>query len=344
MSFARLEKQQDAVRVLQRSLERGRLGHAYLFQGSGLTELEAVARTLAKSLSCEQPIRRGADARPVDCCDQCLTCRKIDHENHPDVLWLRPESKTRIIRIEQIRDLLQTVYLKPTSAPVKVGIVVEADRLNSQAANAFLKTLEEPPGDSILILLTLEPQRILETILSRCLRLSFAGESARHLDPDAIEWLRTFGEMAAQSQASLLGRYKVLSVILGRLAALKESVTERLTQRSPLETHDDLDPRLREKWEDELAAAIESDYRRQRSELLAGLQWWLRDVWLLSQRFGEDLLTYPALSGPAETVASRVSVQQAAENLSVLETLQRQLHSNVQEALALEVGLLRLKL
>lgn len=344
MSFARLEKQQDAVQVLQRSLERGRLGHAYLFQGSDLTELETVARALAKTLSCENPVRRGDANRPVDCCDHCQTCRKIDSENHPDVLWLRPESKTRVIRIEQIRDLLQTVYLKPTSAPVKVGIIVEADRLNLQAANAFLKTLEEPPADSILVLLTLEPPRILETILSRCLRLNLAGESVRHLDPTSIEWLRGFGEIAVQSQTSLLGRYKVLSVILSRLTALKESISERLTQRSPLETHDDLDPKLKEKWEDELDAAIEAEYRRQRSELLAGLQWWLRDVWLLSQRLGEDLLTYPMLGNLAGTVASRVTVQQASDNLDVLEKLQRQLTSNVQEALALEVGLLRLKL
>ncbi|HZI76116.1 MAG TPA: hypothetical protein VFD73_19265, partial [Gemmatimonadales bacterium] len=339
-----LEKQQDAVRVLQRSLARGRLGHAYLFHGSDLAELEAVARTLAKTLSCERPVRGGEEGRAIDCCNQCLTCRKIDGENHPDVLWLRPESKSRVVRIEQIRDLLQTVYLKPTSAPLKVGVIVEADRLNIQAANAFLKTLEEPPADSILILLTLEPQRILETILSRCLRLNLAGESARHLDPAYVEWLRGFGQIAAQSQASLLGRYKTLSVILSKLAVLKESVTERLTQRSPLESHDDIDPRLKEKWEDELSAAIEAEYRRQRSELLAGLQWWMRDVWLLSLKLGGDFLTYPALAHLAEAVAARVTVQQAAENLDLLEKLQRQLTSNVQEALALEVGLLRLKL
>lgn len=349
MSFATLGEQQDAVRVLQRSLERGRLGHAYLFQGSDIAELERVARTLAKTLACENPVRSGepgdtAAGNAIDCCDQCLTCRKVDGDNHPDILWVRPESKTRVVRIEQIRDLLQTVYLKPTAARVKVAVIVEADRLNSQAANAFLKTLEEPPSDSILILLTVEPQRILETILSRCLRLNLSGESPRHLEAGYIEWLRGFGEAAAQAQSSLLGRYKVLSVILGRLAQIKETTTEHLTSRSPLESHDDIDPKLKERWEDELDASIEAEYRRQRSELLAGLQWWLRDVWLLTQQLGDDMLTYPGLSSLAAVVAGRINVAQAAENLEVLERLQRQLHSNVQEALALEVGLLRLKL
>jgi DNA polymerase-3 subunit delta' len=343
MSFANLAEQQDAVRILQRSLERGRLGHAYLFQGSRIEELERVARTLAKTLSCENPVRAATGAA-IDCCDRCPTCRKIDEETHPDVQWIRPESKTRIVRIEQIRDLLQTVYLKPTASPIKVGVIVEADRLNAQAANAFLKTLEEPPGDSILILLTVEPQRILETILSRCLRLNLSGEAPRHLETEYVEWLRGFTETAAQSQSSLLGRYKVLSAILSRLTSIKEAITKALTKRSPLEIHDDVETALKEKWEDELLAAIEAEYRRQRGELLAGLQWWMRDVWLLAHNLGGDLLTYPALAKVASVVAHRVTVQQAGENLDILEKLQRQLTSNVQEALALEVGLLRLKL
>ena len=343
MSFANLAGQQDAVRILQRSLERGRLGHAYLFQGCDVEELARVARTLAKTLSCEKPVRAPAGTA-VDCCDECPTCRKIDGENHPDVQWIRPESKIRAIRIEQIRDLLRTVYLKPTSSPVKIGVIVEADRLNAAAANAFLKTLEEPPEDSVLVLLTVEPQRILETIVSRCLRLNLAGEAHRHLAADSIEWLRNFGQTIADNQNSVLGRYKVLSVILARLGSIKEAIDDVLTKRSPLETHEDIEPELKERWEDELSAAIEAEYRRQRSELLAGLQWWMRDVWLLSQNLGDELLTYPSLATLATAVADRVGIKQAGENLEVLEKLQRQLTSNVQEALALEVGLLRLKL
>src|SRR5947207_10005994 len=113
-----------------------------------------------------------------------------------------------VITIVQIRDLMQTVHLKPTQAAFKVAVVVAADRLNVQAANAFLKTLEEPPADSILILLSTEPQRILETILSRCLRLNFAGESGRLRDPSLLAWLKDLSEMAAAEQRSLLSRYR----------------------------------------------------------------------------------------------------------------------------------------
>jgi DNA polymerase-3 subunit delta' len=167
MALAELSHENDSVRLLQRSLERGRLGHAYLFSGLELGELERVARALAKTLVCEQPPKLSDTGLPMDSCDRCLSCRKVDDETHPDVLWVRPESKLRVVTIDQIRDLMQTINLKPTQAPFKVGVIVSADRLNVQAANAFLKTLEEPPADSIIVLLTTEPQRILETILSR---------------------------------------------------------------------------------------------------------------------------------------------------------------------------------
>ena len=344
MAFTDFPEQQGAVDLLQRSLERGRLGHAYLFHGADLGELESVARTLAKTLNCETPKRRGADGSAVDCCDACLSCRKIDAANHPDVMWLRPESKLRVIRIEQIRDLLPTIYLKPTQAPFKVATIVAADRLNVQAANAFLKTLEEPPADSIFILLSTDPQRVLETILSRCLRLSFGGEALRHRDPAFVSWLANFSQMAALEQRSLLGRYHLVSAMLARLGEIKEATGESLAKRSPLESHDDIDPKLKEKWEDELSAATEAEYRRQRSELLAGVQWWLRDVWLETLQLGREMFTYPDLAESAVRVARRLSPRQAMENLQSLEKMQRLLASNVQEALVLEVGLLKLKL
>ena len=345
MSFAQFPTQEDAVQLLQRSLARQRLGHAYLFSGDDLDHLERVARTLAKTLNCER--RLGGlftDATEApDCCDVCLACRKIDGSNHPDVQWIRPESKSRIITVDQMRDSMQTVFLKATEAEYKVVVVVAADRMNDKAANAFLKTLEEPPPRTVLILLTTEPGRMLETILSRCLRLSFASENKRFQDASFVAWLQQFGDTAVAERGSLLSRYRLLSVLLGRLTELKETIITDLTARSPLEKYDDLDPKLRDKWEDELTAAIEAEYRRQRAEVLMGLQFWLRDVWLESLGDGRSA-TFPALQAASATLAARLNAPSAAANLQVLERLQRQLNSNVQEALALEVGLLQLKL
>ena len=343
MAFKDFPEGLAGVGLLQRSLERGRLGHAYLFTGDESDELELPARTLAKTLNCLSPVRGGKGQVAVDCCDECSSCRRIDGDTHPDVHWARPESKSRVITIDQMREMMREIQLKATEAEYKVAIIVGADRLNTQAANAFLKTLEEPPSKSVLILMTTEPQRLLETILSRCLRLNFAGEAGRKLSAPLMEWLEQFSESAAVEQRSLLGRYTLMDVLVNKLAEIRASVEETLTSRSPLERYEDAEKDLQERWEDELKAAIEAEYRRRRGELLVALQWWLRDVWLLTVGDGHNLLQFPEMDG-AEAVAQRINTKHARENLEVMEQTQRLLHTNVQEALALEVGLLKLHL
>ncbi|MGA2175543.1 MAG: hypothetical protein ABSH38_11240 [Verrucomicrobiota bacterium] len=341
--FSDFPEQTKVAQLLQRSLERNRLAHAYLFTGHALDELEAMARTLAKTLNCLSPTRRSARGLPLDCCDRCDSCRRIDQANHPDVLFLRPESKSRLITIEQVRELMRAVNLKPSAAQYKVGVIVAADRLTVQAANAFLKTLEEPPAKSILILLSTEPERILETILSRCLRLCFAGERL-HFDAGQTGWLAGFSSVAAGGAGGLLGRYRLLGLILKKLGEQRAEIEKALGALSPLERYDDLDPGMRDKLEDELAAAIEAEYRRQRTDLIGVLHWWLRDVWLQSLALGTEMVSFPSLAPAAQAVARRISPAEARSNLEEVDRLQRQLHTNVQEALALEVGLLKLKL
>jgi DNA polymerase III subunit delta' len=390
MAFTDFPAQARGVELLQRSLERGRLAHAYLFTGDQLEQLEGLARTLAKTLNCLHPVKRSGVA--VDCCDQCLNCQKVEDGNHADVFWVRPESKSRLIKIGQItrrddsppRVLLDAVNLKPTESQYKFGIIVAADRMGDSAANAFLKTLEEPPARSVLILLTTEPQRLLETILSRCLRLNFAAEGQQQWAPAQMEWLAAFSEMAAANQKSLMGRYRLMDVLLRKLNEVREGLEESLRARSPLEKYEDADNDLRDQWEQELKAAVEAEYRRQRAGFLLALQWWLRDVWLQTlgegqslksqvsslksqihspQPIGEPgaaeartlnpqlstlnssggLLAFPQLAG-TRLVAQRLSPKDARENLQIMEQLQRWLHTNVQEALALEVGLLKLQL
>ncbi len=344
MALVDFRDEKQVVALLQRSLENGRLAHAYLFKGGALGRLEAMARALAKAVNCQEPARRGKSGLPLDSCDQCASCQKIENESHPDLQWVRPESKSRVITIGQVRNLLQTIYLKPNEARFKVAIMVAAERLNIQAANAFLKTLEEPPASSIILLLSTDPERLLETIVSRCLRLSFSSEGRMDLDDARQAWLTTFCVEAAREQKGLLARYRLLSVVLNKLAEIKADTEKTLTQRSPLERFQDIEPALRERWEDELSAAVEAEYRRQRTDLLLAVQWWFRDVWLKASALSDILLTFPGLGQPTQAVACRISAQEAVENLGILEQTQRLLGSNVQEALALEVGMLKLKL
>src|SRR5579862_9503173 len=122
---------------------------------------------------------------------------EIDADTHSDIHWVRPESKSRQITVEQMRELMREIQLKPTEAQFKVAVIVSADRLNIQAANAFLKTLEEPPQKSIIILLSTEPSRLLETIISRCLRVNFSGDGKRELSSAEAAWLENFSALAS---------------------------------------------------------------------------------------------------------------------------------------------------
>jgi DNA polymerase-3 subunit delta' len=356
MAFKDLSTTQQSIQLLQRSLERGRLAHAFLFSGGELELLETIARTLAKTLNCENPVRRNGKA--VDCCDRCLACQKTEHRNQPDVHWVRPESKSRIITIAQMRDLMKEIQLKPKESRHKISIIVAADRLRVEGANAFLKTLEEPPPDSVILLLTTDSQRVLETLVSRCLRLNFGEGGARVLDASQRDWLSAFSQVAGQEQKSLLGRYRLLDVLLQKLTALKTSIEQALTARSPLQQYPDAEKNLVERWEEELSAAVEAEYRRQRADLLGVFHWWLRDVWVQTlhhknskvpepkagtEPLARSLLSFPELNG-TQQVAQRLSSEAALHNLQIMDQLQRWLSSNVQEALALEVGLLKLHL
>jgi hypothetical protein len=140
-----------------------------------------------------------------------------------------------------------------------------------------------------------------------------------------------------------------MDVLLSKLNEMKAAIETSLTARSPLQTYKDAEKELLDKWEDELVAAIEAEYRRQRAD---HLQWWFRDVWLETlgsagkpnkAQTNASLLNFPQMAG-TQRVAKRLSSGEALVNLQVLEQLQRWLGTNVQEALALEVGLLKLRL
>jgi hypothetical protein len=175
------------------------------------------------------------------------------------------------------------------------------------------------------------------------LRLNFAGGTAQQQNLEFLAWLEQFVGVAAGEQRSLLNRYQLLSIVLNRLNETKARITETLTKRSPLERYDDLEPRARDRFETELDAAIEAEYRRQRTDLLAGLEWWFRDVWLHTRDLAA-LGAYPKLGASTEVVAKRIRSEEALKNIETFEQTQRLLATNVQEALALEVGFLKLKL
>jgi DNA polymerase III subunit delta' len=346
MAFAQIISEIPTLDILRKSIERKRVGHAYLFTGANRETLERAATAFAKAVNCVHP----ADAndpshhQAADFCDQCQVCERIEEGHHGDVQWIRPESKMRIITMTQMRQLMETLHLKPNDARTKVWMITDADRMNQQSANAFLKTLEEPPGNSLMILLTSQPERLLDTIRSRCLRLNFPGDQSSAMQNEHQTWLGTFAQQLMAQGAGMLDRYKALDILLAKLTEARQSIEGVLKERFLGDLPHDAEPKMREKRELELKAAVEAEYRRRRAEVFTALEWWLRDAWLLSLRAEASSLTFPHLQQVTHALATRVDANRMLENIRMVEKLQRVLHTNVQEALALEVHLLKLNL
>jgi DNA polymerase-3 subunit delta' len=168
---------------------RGRMGHAYLFAGPAGVGKKLFAFELAKTLLCERlPASSPAKGNASDfaACDQCSSCLLVDAGTHPDLLFAcRPEEKVEF-PISVMRELLVQLALKPARGGRKIAIIDDADDFNEEAANCLLKTLEEPPPKSLLILIATDAERQLPTILSRCQVVPFAPVPAAQV----VEFLR----------------------------------------------------------------------------------------------------------------------------------------------------------
>lgn len=149
--------------LLSRSIDSGRLSHAYIFEGDCGMGKKTLAYAFARQLVCENK----------SACGVCSSCRLAMSLNHPDIITVTPEDGKQSISVDSIRALYETVMTKPFSADKKIIIIPEAERLGIQAQNALLKMLEEPPSYIIFMLLTSNSNFFLETILSRCIKLSF---------------------------------------------------------------------------------------------------------------------------------------------------------------------------
>ena len=183
MSWQRVRGHDAQIESFRRAVQRGRLAHAYLFTGPGGIGKRLFAVELAKALLCESAPFDLARS-PLSACDRCPACVQIESETHPDFFRaVRPEDKSEF-PIDLMRELCQAFSLKSARGRGKVILVDDADDLNQESANCFLKTLEEPPARSVLILIGSTPDRQLPTIVSRCQVIRFAP-----LAPSVVEKL-----------------------------------------------------------------------------------------------------------------------------------------------------------
>lgn len=164
-------------------LEQQRIPHALLLTGAEGMGLLHFAEAFAQRLLCQQPDASGY------ACGQCQSCQLFMAKTHPDIKLLEPEEQGKQLRIDQVRELIEFVALKSFSNRVKIAILTPAEAMNRATANALLKTLEEPPEQSMLLLLSHRPERLPITIRSRCQRIEFKPD----ISEATQQWLKEQG-------------------------------------------------------------------------------------------------------------------------------------------------------
>jgi DNA polymerase-3 subunit delta' len=166
MSFKDVIGHARPIEMLQRAILNDKVAHSYLFLGNEGIGKKWVALQFAKALNC---LKRRAEES--DACDQCLSCRKIEDQLHPDVLVIEPEGQA--LKVDQVRQMQRDLAYRPYEGKRRICILTAADRMASNMSNTLLKTLEEPPLHTMIILLANSSRAVLPTILSRCQQISF---------------------------------------------------------------------------------------------------------------------------------------------------------------------------
>jgi len=302
--------------TLTQALEQDRLHHAYVFIGPEGIGKRTLAFCLTKAIHCAESAH--------DFCGACASCVKIENRNHPDVRLIEPLAGKKDISIEQVRALEKELNYRAFSGQKKIAIIDPAASMNFSAQNALLKTLEEPPAGSMLILIATSAGGLLPTLLSRCLRLTFTPLTEADVTRHLVERKRMSAE-----RAKLLA-----SISLGSLGRALSPEMDEVGQK-------------RAAWVDALAAARVSggwasfaeELAKDRTETLQFLDWlaeWYRDVLVYQATQGSGEVSNRDLLEKLQGQAADLSVGKALRLRSRALAASARIRRNVNRRLALE--------
>ncbi len=286
-----------SLEILNRAYEKGQLGHALLLYGDSLCTLESTAELLATKLLKQQNLSQAADYYPI-----------------------RPANKMRQISVEPIRNLIHSLQQTPLQTERKVAVIIEADRLHPSAANAFLKTLEEPSRDTTLILLSTRLHAVLPTLRSRCQHYRFQQKTSTQYSETWQKWLKDYDTWLLKAAQRPQSSQDITERVMGiyRLTYLFEQELTRKTDA--LEASKNKDPHLSE---EEKEAALIGQKKELRRLLLKSI----------AEATRYNAFTLP--SSPDRIKAYIQAIELLEHNVQLLEV-------NLNEASALESFLLHL--
>ena len=328
MPFADVIGQDGPKRKIRTALAREAIGHAYLFSGDDGIGKRLMALRFAQALSCEAP---PSPSQP-DSCGSCRACEQIVSGAWPDLLIIEPEQDKANpqIKIDQVREIERHVIYRPLLSTRKICVIDDADRLTANAANAFLKTLEDPPDHSLFILVTSRPLRLLATVRSRCLTLKFSPAT-----PTQFE-----GALALK-QAMAIEDARFLSQVCGnRIGVALRTDLSQLRSR-----HDQFLELCQAETLAHATAVLQRAEDLSKSQPFPDVIDWLahglRDVLLVTLGTGPDHLLHQSHIPLLEHVAESLTPADVVDLLEFLQTLEQAPTQNLNLQLCLETFLFR---
>lgn len=308
--------------ILRGYIRRARIPHAFLFAGEEGVGKRLTAVNFAKVLNCQKNLELFSEAAPrtiqhdPDSCDECPSCVKADKSAHPDIFLIGPEGDGRQITVSSVRSLQESLAYRPFEGLWKIAVIDDAETMNKSAANAFLETLEEPPQQSILIMVSSRPDTLLSTIRSRCHRINFSP--------------LPLSEMGDLLQEKIGGLDHDGSFLLGTLSggrfgyAMNEDLLNR-RDKSFSEFRDMLGNPDKDIWAD----------RESMDEWFDWSQLWLRDVAVLKATGKKELLINQDMESDIMDLSGKAGLRDILRLASELSRIKGELKFNLNRQLTL---------
>jgi DNA polymerase-3 subunit delta' len=313
MAFGELTGHEKQVAILRNAMVNNRIAHAYLFYGMEGIGKRTAAAVFARALNC------AGESPP---CNACASCRKAQHQNHPDIITIPVEGQ--FIKIGAIKELQEQMKFRPREGRRRVFILPEADRMNAAAANSLLKTLEEPSAGNILLLTTSRPHALPLTILSRCQHLRFTP-----LPPEVVDRYLRETESLEREAAGVLAASSGGSI--GRALEMKRDDWLRLRNGIIEHLSDNPGPLKR--------LAFAGRLGTEREEILASLdilRTCYRDAMVLRETRDAERLIFQDRNALIQALAGRLSGRSLLNNLATVEEAMRAIDQNANKTLTLE--------
>jgi len=326
------------VKALLSAKKADRLSHAFIIQSDDTKLAADFATALAQTVTCPSPQSDG------DSCGKCMTCRQVENKSYAELYTLAPVSKSRQIVIgeddqqpDTMRCFQSKFHLKSSGAGgIKTGIIYDADCMNTAAQNCFLKTLEEPPPSSFLLLLTSNPFSFLPTIRSRCQTILLLKNKTVYEDENILKIIPVLRKLMF-SAGTLSTAEECASTMISISDGLKDMAEDKITSKwkKLVDDSKNLEASVQKQIQKRLDAAIEAEYIRMRDSLLSLIHTWSAQACMISSGIPVESLANPEMFAGMEHGLSDSDFKKTYRMMRKSEDLLKILQWNVNADLAL---------